>query len=115
MILKSGKFFEFTLEGGTSMLPKNIITLVWMRECGACGWDETKHDIVDRAQLRCEIDTLVAHLYGLNKEELEYILSAFPIVREKTPWLIEGTVREFGRFGKIEKGQLVNKKNQGIE
>ncbi len=64
-----------------------------------CAWDETKHDILERAKLQCEIDALVAHLYGLNKEELEYILSTFPIVREKTPWLIEGTVGEYERLG----------------
>lgn len=99
-------------DGGTSKLfDWNILTPEWRKECGAYGWDETKHDIGDRAQLRCEIDALVAHLYGLNKQELDYILSTFPIVREKTPWLIEGTVREFERFGNIEKGECVNKKN----
>lgn len=77
----------------------NILAPAWRKECGVCGWDETKHDILDRAQLRCENDALVAHLYGWNKQELEYILSTFPIVRGKTPWLIEGTVREFERIG----------------
>jgi hypothetical protein len=82
-----------------SLFDWNILTPTWRKECGAFGWDETKHDILDRAQLRCEIDALVARLYGLNKQELEYILSTFPIVREKTPWLIEGTMREFERIG----------------
>jgi len=72
-----------------------------MRDFCSFGSDETKHDITDRAQLRCEIDVLAAHLYGLNRQQLEYILSTFPIVREKSPWLIEGTVREFERIKQI--------------
>lgn len=86
-------------DGGTSILKDwNKLAPIWNKECGAYGWDKTKHDTGDRAQLRCEIDALVAHLYGLNKEELEYILSTFPIVKEKSPGLIEGTIKEFERF-----------------
>ena len=86
-------------DGGTSLLEDwNKLTPTWMEEYGAHGWDGTKHDIESRVQLRCEIDALVAHLYSLNKEELEHILSTFPIVKEKSPWLIDGTVREFERL-----------------
>lgn len=92
-------------DGGTSMLEDwSKLTPIWNKECGAYGWDKTKHDTGDRAQLRCEIDALVAHLYGLNKEELKYILSTFPIVKEKSPWLIEGTIKEFDRFESIKRG-----------
>ena len=31
----------------------------------------------------CELDGLYAHLYGLTREELAYILDTFPIVRRK--------------------------------
>jgi hypothetical protein len=41
-------------------------------------WDEGR-----RARLRAELDGLFAHLYGLTREELAYILDTFPIVRRK--------------------------------
>lgn len=39
-------------------------------------WDENR-----RARLRAELDGLYAHLYGLHRDELAYILDTFPIVR----------------------------------
>ena len=41
-------------------------------------WDEER-----RAVLRAELDGLYGHLYGLTREELDYILDTFPIVRRK--------------------------------
>ena len=41
-------------------------------------WDEER-----RARLRAELDALYAHLYGLTRDELAYILDTFPIVRRK--------------------------------
>jgi len=41
-------------------------------------WDEER-----RAQLRAELDALYAHLYGLSREEVEYILETFPIVKRR--------------------------------
>lgn len=41
-------------------------------------WDEER-----RAQLRAQLDALYFHLYGLTREDAEYILSTFPIVRRK--------------------------------
>ena len=41
-------------------------------------WDEDR-----RARIRAELDALYAHLYGLTREELDYILDTFPIVRRK--------------------------------
>jgi hypothetical protein len=41
-------------------------------------WDEER-----RAVLRAELDALYAHLYGLTRDELAYILDTFPIVRRK--------------------------------
>jgi len=42
-----------------------------------------KWDPGRRAQLRAELDAIYAHLYGLTKEELDYILETFPIVKMK--------------------------------
>ena len=37
----------------------------------------------ERFQLQCELDAIYAHLYGLEKEEMDYILETFPIVKRK--------------------------------
>ena len=50
-----------------------------------------RFDIADRAQLRAEIDAIVAHLYGLNREEMSYILDTFTALRNAEE-------REFGEF-----------------
>jgi hypothetical protein len=41
-------------------------------------WDDK-----ERFQLQCELDAIYAHLYGLEKEEMDYILETFPIVKRK--------------------------------
>ncbi len=41
-------------------------------------WDEER-----RLQLRCELDAVYAHLYGISKDDLDYILGTFPIVKKK--------------------------------
>ena len=41
-------------------------------------WDEKRRDY-----LRAELDGLYAHLYGLARDEFEYVLETFPIVRRK--------------------------------
>jgi hypothetical protein len=41
-------------------------------------WDEGR-----RAQLRADLDGLYGHLYGLEREELSYILDTFPIVERQ--------------------------------
>ena len=41
-------------------------------------WEEER-----RAQLRADLDGLYGHLYGLEREELDYILDTFPIVKEQ--------------------------------
>ena len=35
------------------------------------------------ARLRAELDAIYAHLYGLTRVELDYILETFPIVKRK--------------------------------
>ena len=40
-------------------------------------------DAEERFRLRCELDAIYAHLYGLTREEFDYILETFPIVRRK--------------------------------
>jgi hypothetical protein len=52
------------------------------QDCGWFGppfhWDEER-----RFQLRCELDAVFFHLYGLNRDDTAYILDTFPIVKRK--------------------------------
>ncbi len=46
-------------------------------------WDPTR-----RAILRAELDGAFFHLYGLDRDETEYVLSTFPIANRKDPELL---------------------------
>ena len=50
--------------------------------CGYHGkpykWDEER-----RFQLQCELDALFFHLYGIKRDDVEYIMETFPIVKRK--------------------------------
>ncbi|MGM9425033.1 Eco57I restriction-modification methylase domain-containing protein [Hydrogenophaga sp. MI9] len=52
------------------------------RQCGLESHREGAHDPSGRARLRAELDGLVAHLFGLNEEELAHIFKSFPLVPE---------------------------------
>jgi hypothetical protein len=41
-------------------------------------WDEER-----RAVMRAELDALFFHLYGINRDDVDYIMETFPIVRRK--------------------------------
>ncbi len=51
-------------------------------DCGYTGepfrWDKER-----RFLLRCELDAAYFHLYGIGREDVDYILDTFPIVRRK--------------------------------
>ena len=56
---------------------KEVVGTRWNKSSGAT-------DHAERAQLRAELDGIVAHLYGLSDEEFSHILSTFPLVPEGT-------------------------------
>jgi hypothetical protein len=41
-------------------------------------WDEAR-----RFQIRCELDAAFFHLYGLSRDDADYIMDTFPIVMRK--------------------------------
>lgn len=43
----------------------------------------TRYNQHDRAIWRAELDALACHLYGLDRDEVDYILETFPIVRRQ--------------------------------
>jgi len=52
------------------------------QEVGLNSHREGVTDETERAQLRGELDAIIAHLYGLTEAEFAYILTTFPIVPE---------------------------------
>jgi hypothetical protein len=59
---------------------------LWQSVMGST-WDASKGavDPAERQHLRDEIDSLVAHLYGLTRAEYDHILGTFPLVFPDTP------------------------------
>ncbi len=59
---------------------------LWQAVIGA-PWsaDHAATDPATRQQLRHELDALVAHLYGLTRDEFAHILATFPLVFPPTP------------------------------
>ena len=55
-------------------------------------WDEERHH-----RLRCELDAVYAHLYGLERDELEWILDA-PEPSQSFPGLKRNELRDFGEY-----------------
>jgi hypothetical protein len=43
----------------------------------AGGW------FADRAKLRAEVDSAMFHIYGIARDDVEYIMETFPIVKRK--------------------------------
>ncbi|HEY3333310.1 MAG TPA: N-6 DNA methylase [Capsulimonadaceae bacterium] len=52
------------------------------RDCGYDGepfvWDDER-----RFQLRCELDAAYFHVYGIERDDVDYIMETFPIVKRK--------------------------------
>ena len=52
------------------------------KDCGYDGlpfrWDEQR-----RFLLRCELDAAYFHLYGIERDDVDYIMETFPIVRRR--------------------------------
>ncbi len=59
------------------------LTPIWEPYCGVHDRLPDRRDTGDRAQLRAEIDAYVAHLYGLNRDDFDYILDTFPVLKKK--------------------------------
>ena len=55
----------------------------WSQASGLHDRKPDRRDDGDRAQTRAELDALIAHLYGLTRDEFSYILDTFPVLRRK--------------------------------
>lgn len=82
----------------TSWLAAKVIHLVStsedMRDALAAGQADAgivQWDPMDRREVRAELDAACFHLYGVERDDVDYILETFPIVKRKD-------VAEFGEF-----------------
>ncbi len=68
---------------------------LFARDLGYLGppfrWDPT--DLDRRFLLRCELDAAFFHLYDLSKDDTEYVMNTFPIVRRNDEKLHDGKFR----------------------
>jgi hypothetical protein len=69
----------------------NKLTPEWGPHCSVRDRLPDRRDTGDRAQLRAEIDAYVAHLYGLSRDDFDYILDTFPVLKKKE-------LKAFGEF-----------------
>jgi hypothetical protein len=65
------------------------------RDAGVTTHKEGATDPTERAQLRAELDGLIAHLYGLTEEEFAYILTTFRRVEQNVKDAALVAYREF--------------------
>jgi len=83
--IKSEHISESILNEIESRVLKLTYTSTDLNDFGEAFGLTTPHQWNDkeRFQLQCELDAIYAHLYGLEKEEMDYILETFPIVKRK--------------------------------
>jgi hypothetical protein len=72
------------------IIPKKVLNLLYTSRsltpfAHDLGYDGPlfKWDSEERSHLMAELDAIVAHLYGITYDELDYILETFPIVKRK--------------------------------
>ena len=61
----------------------SALDTTWTSASGLHERTPERRDTGDRAQTRAELDALIAHLYGLTRDEFAYILDTFPVLRRK--------------------------------
>jgi len=64
---------------------------------GLRGRQDGATDLLVRAQLRAELDGLIAHLYGLTEVEFAHILAAFPLVAQPVKVAAQNAYRDVER------------------
>lgn len=80
--LKNVQFDSIALRYALELTYTTYDLRPFAQDCGYHGppfrWDEAR-----RFLLRCELDAAYFHLYGINREDVAYIMDTFPIVRRK--------------------------------
>jgi hypothetical protein len=71
------------------------------KEVGLENYKEGVTDATGRAELRAELDGLIAHLYGLTEEEFVHVLSTFPLVPDPMKVATQNAYRD------VERGLII--------
>lgn len=87
-------------------------TTKWLREVGGKSATDSGElaSLTERAQLRANIDAIVAELFSLNHEELTMILSDFPLLDRYQPPLQEGGNSSAGKAQKKNRSTVTRDK-----
>ena len=67
-----------------SPIRKNLEFDSLAKQVGLKSHEDGVTDPTQRAQLRAQLDALIAHLYGLTEPEFAHILTTFPLVPQET-------------------------------
>jgi hypothetical protein len=89
---------EVPLPWAIDLIVRSVIELsytsnslsVFAHDCGYSG-PPFRWDVKRRFLLRCELDALFFHLYGINRDDVDYIMDSFPILRR-------GDEEKFGEY-----------------
>ena len=77
-----GTFQSFIFPNSLELTVVTNSLLPFAKDCGYTGppfrWDEER-----RFLLRCELDAAYFHLYGIERDDVDYIMETFPIVKRK--------------------------------
>ncbi|MDB9305718.1 ATP-binding protein [Nodularia spumigena CS-591/12] len=74
------KYFSEIVEGAAKLICTTPEFDDLAQEVGLGSHKNGVTDETERAEIRAELDGMIAHLYGLSKEEFAYILTTFPLV-----------------------------------
>ena len=69
----------------------------WRRRSASRSHKPGVTDATERAQLRAELDGLIAHLYGLTEAEFAHVLSTFPLVPDPVKVAAQNAYRDVER------------------
>ena len=74
--------FDFIIARTLELIYTTFDLEPFAKHCGYDGppflWNEERRLII-----RCELDAAYFHLYGINREDVNYIMETFPIVKRK--------------------------------
>jgi type I restriction-modification system DNA methylase subunit len=102
-LTKSDRYFNDIVQRAAKLICTTPEFDELAQEVGLGSHQQGVTDETERANLRAELDGMVAHLYGLTEDEFSYILTTFPIVNAIVKEAALSAYRIFAPvFGELE-------------
>jgi hypothetical protein len=102
-LTKSDRYFNDIVQRAAKLICTTPEFDELAQEVGLGSHQQGVTDEAERANLRAELDGMVAHLYGLTEDEFSYILTTFPIVNAIVKEAALSAYRIFAPvFGELE-------------